>query len=183
MRLLRDNFVSRALLTVAAGLMLSAGSATAVDLLERVNRAVLAAGTERYCTIALVVLDAEGEVSIVTAGHGAPRLVSADGTVREVGGPGMPVGMFEDATFGVARTSVEPGDTLVLFTDGVTEARAPLGLFQPGLLNEILYQQRNRSLPELVSAVVRRVESLQAGAPLDDIAVLALRWTRSAADV
>ena len=151
-------------------------STTPSELLEKLNKAVLDANTERYCTVVVVALDGEQEVSVVTAGHGAPRLVASDGSVREVGRPGMPIGMFDEVSFGIDRTAVESGDTLVLFTDGVTEARAPLGVFQPGLLNDILYQQRNKSLPELVSAVIRRAESLQAGVPLDDIAVLALRW-------
>ncbi|QDT43869.1 Phosphoserine phosphatase RsbU [Gimesia alba] len=80
----------------------------------------------RFITFVLAVLDPKKHtVSIVNAGHMAPLLrKSSDGTVEPVAQEksGMPLGVMKKQTFHVETISLDPGDTLLFYTDGVTEA-------------------------------------------------------------
>ena len=82
----------------------------------------------RFCTITCVHLDtgrARIRVTAACGGHPPALLRRADGRVEEVGELGTLLGLVPDPTLGDARAELEPGDTLLLYTDGITEARAP----------------------------------------------------------
>ena len=95
---------------------------------------------------------------------------------RKSARPGMPIGMFESPSLAVTSLDPRPGDTLVLFTDRVTEARTAAGSFRPLLLTELLERNRGALVPALTADIVQAVERLQDGWPRDDIAVVAMRW-------
>jgi phosphoserine phosphatase RsbU/P len=80
-------------------------------------------GGVRYTTAFFAQLDpATGEVSHLNAGHNAPMLRRAPGAIERLETGGMPVGISPEAVYEAARTTLNPGDWLVIFTDGVIEA-------------------------------------------------------------
>jgi phosphoserine phosphatase RsbU/P len=100
------------------------GGATPHEVVSRANRALCRQGTNgRFVTLFVAVLDPrDGTVAYCNGGHNAPILVHADGTVERLEAGGMIVGVFEPARFEAGRAITRPGDRLLLFTDGLTEA-------------------------------------------------------------
>lgn len=93
------------------------------ELVGRVNRQLLAADIPtHYATLACGRLDADGSVEMVNAGHCPPVLVRK-GRPETLGPTGVPVGLVSDQPFDVHRFRLEEGEGLVLYTDGLTEAR------------------------------------------------------------
>ena len=94
-------------------------------LLSEANRTLCGSFQHGFVTAAYVFLDTEtGELTASSAGHPFPLLRSAkDSTVREVGGRGPILGRFSSAEYQEETLSLEPGDRLVLYTDGIVEAR------------------------------------------------------------
>jgi hypothetical protein len=119
---------------MAAGLVMAIANATlktALDLdpsPERViallNRSLCRTGTKRtFMSVFYALLDpATGEMEYVCAGHPFPVLRRADGTVKELGCGGLPLGMREPLPVFPNRVTLEPGDLLLLYTDGLAEA-------------------------------------------------------------
>ena len=84
----------------------------------------------RFVTYVLAVLDTEShEVTLVNAGHMSPLIRKADGTMDEFdeNAIGVPIGIMEDYPYEVVSRKLEPGETVVLITDGVDEAMNPEG--------------------------------------------------------
>jgi phosphoserine phosphatase RsbU/P len=100
------------------------GGATAHEVVSRANRALCRQGTNgRFVTLFVAMLDpGDGAVAYCNGGHNAPILVRADGTVERLETGGMIVGVFERASYEPGRAMTRPGDRLLLFTDGLTEA-------------------------------------------------------------
>ncbi|GAA2454234.1 SpoIIE family protein phosphatase [Streptomyces glaucus] len=105
-----------------------------VAVLTMLNTALLdryAAGDPRYCTAVFGVLEPEGEtvgVHLGSGGHPPALLLRADGRADYLPTPGgLLVGALPEASFATTRTTLHPGDTLLLYTDGLTEARTGEG--------------------------------------------------------
>ncbi len=102
--------------------------------LHRVNQALLADGSlddDSFCTLVLAVIeptDRRFRVRVAVGGHPLPTLLRRDGSVGTVGRPGSIVGSFRDTEFFDDEVIVEPGDTLVLVTDGVQEIHTAAGV-------------------------------------------------------
>jgi serine phosphatase RsbU (regulator of sigma subunit) len=114
-------------------------------------------------------------LQIVCAGHPSPLLVAADGSVRAVGRPGTLLGAFPDGRWTVTDVDLRPGDSLVLYTDGVTDTRGPHGRFGADRLEALL-----RDIGPLeAEAIAGEIDSalLAFGEQRDDVAVLVLRAT------
>src|SRR5207302_5608429 len=80
----------------------------------------------RYATMFFGILDAKGSLEYINAGHPSPILIRQDGQPDEAFTEGcFPVGLVPEAEYSTACVKLEPGDTLVLFSDGVTEAMDP----------------------------------------------------------
>jgi hypothetical protein len=119
---------------MAAGLLMALSDATlrtALDLApdaltaaESLNRRLVRTGDRRsFLTLFLAVLEpAEGALEYVVAGHPYPLLRGADGSIRELGRGGFPLGIREPIDLRRESTLLLPGETLVLFTDGLPEA-------------------------------------------------------------
>jgi serine phosphatase RsbU (regulator of sigma subunit) len=103
------------------------------DVLARVNRHVYDHGAEgRIVTLVLTVLDPRShELTVATAGHPHAQVRRADGAVDEIvcEGSGPPLGAVRDADFAATRVLLGPADVVLLFSDGVTEARSCDGEF------------------------------------------------------
>ncbi len=134
---------------------------------------------EMFVTALYAELDeATGVVRLANAGHCEPIVVRADGTagtVRRAGDP--PLGVMAGRQFAERSVSLEPGEMLFLYTDGITEAVNVEGeQFRMARLVEIAQASAGRSPQELMLAVIGRVEKFSAGTlQADDITCLVVR--------
>ncbi|HEY8130851.1 MAG TPA: PP2C family protein-serine/threonine phosphatase [Thermoanaerobaculia bacterium] len=81
----------------------------------------------RFATVVIGHLRDDGKLSIVNAGHCSPLIVRADGRVEQVGSTGPVVGVLSSSQWFTFETTLARGETLVLYSDGVLEARSPDG--------------------------------------------------------
>lgn len=133
---------------------------------------------ETYLTVAHGrVRPGEGGTRIVLAlgGHPQPLVVRADGTVEPVGVPGAAIGLLEEVSACDTEVLLHPGDTLFVFTDGVSEARTGRALFGEQRLAEVLARCSALEAGAFADTVLAEVVSLRASGPDDDIAMLVLR--------
>jgi serine phosphatase RsbU (regulator of sigma subunit) len=121
----------------------------------------------------------DGRLDMVSAGHENPLVVGADRSVRELkldGGP--PLCVADGFPYPVETHRLAPGETLVLFTDGLTEAQSPDGrLFDREEAHAAIADAaRAESLTGMLDALTARVRAFEAGGePTDDLTVLAVR--------
>ncbi len=143
------------------------------------HRALLAQfGGEDFVTIALMTVDLpSGAAALVNAGH-LPPLVIRNGRCQRVRvEPQPPLGMFAATTYRPQRLSLVPGDRLVLFTDGITEATPEGGAtFGEARLVELLLETRSTPPVETVRLVSHKVLDHRAGQLNDDATVVVLDW-------
>ncbi|MDP8950098.1 MAG: SpoIIE family protein phosphatase [Actinomycetota bacterium] len=154
-------------------------------ILAGLNEAMLRQKLERdehkFCTVAYLRLEADEagrgvEISVSRGGHSAPLLLEADGGVSKIGLPGRAIGVFEDPNLTEQGTRLSPGDSLVLYTDGVVEARSPDGsFFGEERLASLLRSSIGLDAQTLADRVESAVLDFQENDPRDDIAVLVLR--------
>ncbi len=148
-------------------------------VLEVLNRSLLDHETgDRFCTIAQAFIETAEEpvrVTLSCAGHPLPLLVDTTGEVRTLGRPGTAVGLFASPTVFDDTHRLLPGEALVLYTDGLIEARAPDGSFADGLLEEILRRTHGQPADDIAAAVEAAMLEFQGGLPRDDMAVLVVR--------
>ena len=153
---------------------------TPSEALRLVNRAIYEQDDpERFCTIVQVHVRPSDagrfDLTLSCAGHPLPLLLSADGDVRRIGKPGMVVGLFEDPDLHDAAEQLAPGDALVLYTDGLLEARSPDGRFDAELVENALVAAAGKSAEEIAASIERAVLRFEGGEPRDDMALLVLR--------
>ena len=135
-----------------------------------VNRALcrnMALG--RFVTAFYGVYDLESRMLRFTnAGHNPPIVLRASGAVDRLTTGGMVAGIYDEAAYETGEARLDPGDRLVLFTDGVTDARAPDGLElgDDGLI-DLLADRSDLDAADLVAHVFERVHAF-AHAPLED---------------
>ena len=147
--------------------------------LALLNRVLFAEPGSAFCTVfhARVRPAASGlRVWFSNGGHPQPMVLRADGTVEALhGGAGQLVGALEEARFGLGTLELAPGETLLLYTDGVTEIRSgDLGLGEREL-RATLAATAGAPADAVVAAAAGRALELHAGRPRDDIALVALR--------
>jgi serine phosphatase RsbU (regulator of sigma subunit) len=160
----------------------SVPGACAADVLAAVNTALLREPSEplRFVTACCLVLADDGDghrITVSVAGHPLPLLREACGSVVEVGAPGMPLGVLPGVAFAETELRLPPGATLVLYTDGVTEARDDAGTqFGDDGLRRVLAALPSGDVKRTVAAVSAAVEAQLTGSryEADDLAVLAL---------
>jgi PAS domain S-box-containing protein len=156
-------------------------------VLSGLNEAMLAQrherGDHKFCTVTYVKLETDegntergARITVSRGGHAPPFLLRTDGSIYRVGEPGRAIGVFDDANLTEQEVSLGPGDALILYTDGVVEARSPDGLF---FGEERLMALLRSSVALDASTIASRIEgaalNFQEQAPRDDIAVLVLR--------
>jgi PAS domain S-box-containing protein len=158
------------------------------EVLAALNEAMLRQLPEdRFCTTACVRLEPQDGsagvgLDVSRAGHPPPLLVRPEGTVEEVGCSGKVLGVFPDAELRDTSLRLMPGEALVLYTDGVTEARSPDGdFFGEGRLRHLLSSCAGCDAVTFARRVKGAVLDFQEGYPRDDLAVLVLRAIDGAA--
>ena len=146
---------------------------------SHVNRFMCAhSEMNRYATLYLGSFDAAGRLEFINAGHPPPYIIH-NGSVRQAELAGsMPVGLFADEEFKLSSLTASPGDTLVLFTDGVTDAANPDGdRFGSERLEQVIALNATKEIKELQDAIVNSIEKFAAGTDqADDITLLVIRY-------
>jgi sigma-B regulation protein RsbU (phosphoserine phosphatase) len=156
------------------------------EILARVNRELLAeGGANMFVTLLCGVLDTRsGRLSLASGGHTPPVLVTRSGPRLLTHGAGTVLGVAAEIEFERVGLRLEPGDCLLLYTDGVTEAENGAEVFfgEERLL-AALSGAGASDAAELAHRVLRAVHAFAAGAPpADDIAILALRHLPASAE-
>lgn len=133
---------------------------------------------ERYATGVLGVLHTDtGRFCYANAGHNPPLLVRASGEVETLVATGLPLGILPNGTYGRAEKQLDPGDLLLLYTDGFSEATSPEGEeFGLERLAAVCRQNAKRDGSALVRALDDALSAHAAGVPFgDDRTLLLLR--------
>jgi len=120
---------------------------------------------------------ATGSLTYVNAGQNPPLLRRLDGTIERLGATGIALGMFDASTYESVRTTVLPGEMLVLYSDGITEAENPAGEpFEETGLERFLAARGSDSPATLAPAILQAVEGHARDSRFtDDLTVLILK--------
>jgi len=134
------------------------------------------ADSNMFITLFYAVLNpASGSLSYVNAGHNPPLLVTDGGaSIHETDAGALPVGIMPSQSYEVLRTSIGPGERLVAFSDGITEAMDVAGEpYNDERLHAALRANAALETPELVATIIAEVDAYATGAPqADDITLL-----------
>jgi len=152
-------------------------------IFSRVNRYLSEhSAQERYATVFYGVLEKDGRFEYVNAGHVPPLLRRGSGDVEDLSSGNLPVGLFAEAEYQTSTVTMEPGDFLVIYSDGVSEAaNLKREFFEESRLRQVLSEFRGDTVNELAAAVRDAVKAFTQGAPQsDDITALVLRYKKIA---
>jgi len=174
--------VGAALFVTAARALLRSGLSEGgdlVDVVERTNRCLCRDMQDgRFLTLFAAVHDPEqARLEYINAGHSAP-LVLADGEVGDLPTTGLPLGLVETTSYSrKPSVPLQPGQMVLAYTDGVTEARNARGeLFGFERLVALLRGWKGTAPADLLTRIQEKVDSFAGGRPAkDDIALLAYR--------
>lgn len=147
--------------------------------MERLNRFLIdRTGGEKYATVFYCLVDRGGRISYTNAAHCPPLLVRANGEQCSLDATGMPVGLMESAEFPVAEQRLFPGDKVVIYSDGVTEAQNTAAeFFGKKRLREIVASHAKESSTAIHDAIQEAVAAFTEGAAQsDDVTVLVLEF-------
>lgn len=149
-------------------------------LLRLLNQALLGTGGSKFATLVIGVLARRGSGSLVvrlaSGGHPAPLVLRASGTVDTVSIPGMLVGIMPRPEFSSTTVELAPRDTLVLYTDGITEARNPSDtLFGTDRLRAVLESCAPLPLEQAITRLDHSIQTWTSANSRDDIALLAIQ--------
>jgi serine phosphatase RsbU (regulator of sigma subunit) len=134
---------------------------------------------DRFCTVCLVRLRLHAGRALITTclgGHPPPFVLRGTGELEEVGRPGSLLGVLDEVSLHEIRRDLNPGDTLVLYTDGLTEVSADRPTEGERLLHEALTAVAGEDAASIVKNVERTV--LEHRVPLRDDAALVVSTRR-----
>ena len=151
------------------------------DFLRAANEVVVGEVEEgKFVTMVYLTIDAEtGQLSCASAGHPNARLICSDDRVLELEATGLALGIANDQRYVEARETLEPGSAVVLFTDGVVEARRDGELYGVERLDRLLAEHRDLGAAALARAVVDGAKVYAGGELGDDSAVVVVKRTSS----
>jgi sigma-B regulation protein RsbU (phosphoserine phosphatase) len=147
-------------------------------LVTRLNRGLFRRGIEaRFLTAFYGILGADGSLTYSNAGHNAPVLVSRDG-VRRLETGGLVLGLFEESIWQEETLTLSPGDVIVAFSDGVSEALNEAGdEYTDDRLLASVEAHRGRSPQELLDGLLADVRQFCGRAtPSDDVTIVVVRY-------
>ena len=146
-------------------------------VLRETNRLLLEKKLDGFVTAFVGFLDADTGVMVYSSAGHPPPLLSEDGDVTSLASRSTPLGIFFDARYSDGRVTMKPGETMVLYTDGLTEARRGDSFFgEQGLIDAMraLVAWPTDKLPALL---LERALAFSDGCLRDDVALLVLRYT------
>jgi sigma-B regulation protein RsbU (phosphoserine phosphatase) len=136
--------------------------------------------SNRFITFFMCLLDGTtGELVFANAGHNPPLLMRANGGAEWLEAGGCPLGIMSIMKYDESRERLAPGDVLVVFSDGVTDAANPQGdEFGEARLAQVVSDHRGETSASILDAVNRAIADWAAGTPLpDDLTLLVARRT------
>jgi len=135
-------------------------------------------GEDRYATVFYGILDKMGRFEYVNAGHVPPLLKRKAGGLEGLGSANFPVGMFAEAEYQSARVQLDPGDFLVIYTDGVSEASNNMNeLFEEARLRVIIENFSGENVHQLGDVIREGMRVFTEGAAQsDDITILCIEY-------
>jgi PAS domain S-box-containing protein len=153
------------------------------DVLSTLNEALVRQrADEQFCTVAFARMVRNGagtRITVASGGHPLPLVLRADGRVDAVGTPGSLLGIMPDPQLSDDSVRLDPGDAIVLYTDGVTDAHAPERVLSPADLAGLLRECAGLDAAAIAERVERGATASVAGEapaePRDDVAILVLR--------
>jgi sigma-B regulation protein RsbU (phosphoserine phosphatase) len=147
-------------------------------LLTGVHEALLSCYPDTFCTALFLLLDRAPEghrLTMAAGGHPLPLCRRADGTIEKLGRPGRLLGMVETTRVSESAVILGPGDIVVLYTDGVTEARHGDSFFGEEGMAEVLGASGELTAQGVADAMVAAALDFQDGLARDDIAVVTVK--------
>ena len=165
--------------TVIRGLAIRYGCRPA-EVLRQTNMHILRESkADLFLSACYACLDTQrGSMAFANAGHNPPLwLRAATGEVRRLKAPGMVLGVIDSIRLEQRRAEIEPGDVLVFYTDGVSEAHdADFNEFGAARLEEALQANRDKSAGEIADAIVQAVSAFTGDVPqFDDFTMFVVR--------
>ena len=149
------------------------------ETLDRVNKAVLRRAIEsRFATLVYGLLSPDGALVTSNAGHNPTFLFRAGGLLERLDKGGLMVGAFDFAAYEEDRVALRPGDTLVFYSDGVTDATSPSGdQFGEDRFLASLASAHRETPEHLVARLIAEIRVFAAGEPpADDVTLLVVRY-------
>ncbi len=130
----------------------------------------------RFITAFIVLVDpATGIIQFTNAGHNPGLMLRAGSTIEELGSQGLPLALLAGQPYGQDERTMEPGDILALYTDGITEAQNPAGVdFDMVGIENAVAMHRHRPLAEAGEQLHQALDRHTRGAPLADDRTLVL---------
>ncbi len=160
--------------------LISTGHHNLVQIAESLNKLISeTTETNKFVSMFLGILDTEScTLDYLNAGHNHPILFnSGHSEIRELSIGGMVLGLFEDAVFESDTLSIKPGDTLFLYTDGLTEICDPEGNeYGEPALRELLLNIRTQPCKSIVSNAVKEAGDFGNNRLVDDVTVMCIRY-------
>jgi sigma-B regulation protein RsbU (phosphoserine phosphatase) len=147
-------------------------------VLAGLHGALLRHHPDHFCTALFVILDQVSEgprLAISSGGHHLPVRVRPDGRSENLGVTGTILGMLDTPSLSDTNVVLEKGDVVVLYTDGVTEARHESEFFDDERLRVLIQDSVEMDAQRIADAVVAAALDFQDGDPRDDIAVVAIK--------
>jgi sigma-B regulation protein RsbU (phosphoserine phosphatase) len=131
----------------------------------------------RFLTLFCASLKEDGTFDYVNAGHNLPVLIRRDGSVEYLTTKSILLGAFDFATYKQMSTTLEPGDVVVMYTDGVTEAvNSANDMFGDERLEELLVRIRGKSAEQIQSSILDEVVAFTGDLPQgDDITLVTIK--------
>jgi PAS domain S-box-containing protein len=149
------------------------------SILAELNEAILRQDLDyRFCTTLYASLNPREQgvgLRIATGGHPLPLILRQDGRVEMLGTPGTLLGIVDEPQLSEAETLLEPGDALVLYTDGVIEASPGDDAFGPERFADFVSTLAGSDAPAIAERIEEAVLDVQSGDLRDDVAVLVVR--------
>ncbi|MFZ0855226.1 MAG: SpoIIE family protein phosphatase [Candidatus Acidiferrales bacterium] len=149
------------------------------EVTARVNQFLCERSSEdRYATLFYGVLDPAGNLEYINSGHVPPLVRRPSGDLIELPSSNFPVGMFKEAEFTTERVSLSAGDYVVIYSDGVSEARNMSDeMFEQERLSSLMRDFSGSSVEELAEAIRTGVRNFTGGAPqADDITMVVIQY-------
>ncbi|MGC1107282.1 MAG: SpoIIE family protein phosphatase [Candidatus Acidiferrales bacterium] len=146
---------------------------------KRVNQFLCERSSDdRYATLFYGVLDPAGTLEYINAGHVPPLVRRASNELIELPSSNFPVGMFKEAEFASERVSLSAGDYLVIYSDGVSEARNLRDeMFEQERLSSLMRDFSGSTVEQLAEAIRTGVRNFTGGAPqADDITMVVIQY-------
>jgi len=137
---------------------------------------------EKYATVLYCMLERNGRLQWSNGGHPAGLVISADGSLSELEATGLPLGMLEDSEYGAEERMLRPGDKVVLYSDGLSEAQNEEGrFFGSKSVRAIVKEHPESGCGALHTALLEAVEGFTGGAVLaDDITLVVFEYSPGA---